>query len=328
MAQILFASIFGFGLFLFGMKMMELSLHRWAGPRLLGMLETYTATPWHGLVAGTGITALLQSSTAVTVLSIGLVNAGLLTFPRTLGIILGTNIGTCLTTELIGLNINRLGLPLLILSICTLAVSFVMIQQKDGTAQVASFRLSVGALRSTQWLSLAIAGFSCVLLGIHTMQSVAPALQERGLFDWFVEQAQRSLLWGIAAGAIVTAIIHSSAAVIAMAMGLASSGVLPPELGIAIVIGANVGTCATAFIASIGGSKAGQLVAWSHIALNVGGAILFYPLIPVLHDFVNWMTNQPSGQIARAQTVFNIACSLLSLPLCYLPVWRKFRPQS
>jgi phosphate:Na+ symporter len=157
------------------------------------------------------------------------------------------------------------------------------------------------------------------MLGVEVMQTIVPELQSRGLFAWFVEQSQRSLLWGVLAGAAITALIHSSTAVIAMTMGLAAVQAVPVELGIAIVLGANVGTCATALIASIGGSRSGRFVAWAHITLNVGGALLFLPLLSLLHQASALLSDSPSGQIAHAQTLFNIACSLIALPLCYLP---------
>lgn len=106
----------GFILFLLGMKLMETSLQTWAGPRLQLWLERFTRTPVRGLITGTVLTAALQSSTAITVIAIGLVGAGVLSFPRTLGVILGTNIGTCLTTELIGLSLGGIGVPILIAS--------------------------------------------------------------------------------------------------------------------------------------------------------------------------------------------------------------------
>ncbi|MEC0148276.1 Na/Pi symporter, partial [Paenibacillus alginolyticus] len=106
----------GLALFLFGMKLMETALQRWAGPRLQLWLERFTRTPVRGLATGTVLTAALQSSTAITVIAIGLVGAGVLTFPRTLGVILGTNIGTCLTTELIGLSLGGIGVPMLLAS--------------------------------------------------------------------------------------------------------------------------------------------------------------------------------------------------------------------
>ncbi|MDF2657384.1 MAG: sodium:phosphate symporter [Paenibacillus sp.] len=314
-AQIVLPLLVGLGIFLTGMKVMELALHQWAGSYLTGLIERFTRTPLRGMLIGTGVTAILQSSSAITVITIGLVNAGIMTFPKTLGIILGTNIGTCITTELIGLNLTKLAFPLLLVS------GSVWFGTLPSTFYARSYRLQ-RTLHHIRSLSLAVSGFASVMLGVEVMQSIVPALQSRGLFGWFVEHAQRSILWGVAAGAVLTAIIHSSAATIAMTMGLAAVDAIPVELGIAIVLGANVGTCATALLAAIGGSRNGQFVAWSHIALNAGGALLFLPLLPLLHYASVLLGANPSSQIAHAQTIFNIVCSILALPLCYLPALR------
>ncbi|WNQ13446.1 Na/Pi symporter [Paenibacillus aurantius] len=303
----------GFAMFMLGMKGMEFALHRWAGSLLQTVLERFTQTPARGLLASTALTAVLQSSTAVTVLTIGLVNSGLLAFPQTLGIILGSNIGTCITTELLGLSLQQYGVPLLFAAAAVWASAGLVPARLDWAPH-----LRAGAL--------AAAGFACLLLGMDVMQSIVPELKARGLLAWLVQRSQESRLWGIAAGAAVTALIHSSAATIAMAMSLAAAQAIPPELGIAIVIGANVGTCATAVIASIGGSRYGGYVAWSHVLLNLGGALLFYPLLPALTTATAWFSESPAAQIAHAQTVFNIVCSLAALPLCYLPVLKKIRP--
>ncbi|MDR6551300.1 Na/Pi symporter [Paenibacillus qinlingensis] len=327
----------GFILFLLGMKLMESSLQTWAGPRLQLWLERFTRTPVRGLITGTVLTAALQSSTAITVIAIGLVGAGVLSFPRTLGVILGTNIGTCLTTELIGLSISGIGVPILIASACVWLASWLAgpLPQSSGP-RATSAPQTVAAhnggrpwLRSVRYGSLAVAGFSLVLLGIEIMQTIGPALQSRGLFTWFVQQAQTSLLWGILAGAAVTALVHSSAAVIAMAMSLAASQALPVELGVAITIGANVGTCVTALIAGMSSSRAGRYVAWSHVLLNVGGAILFYPFIHLLVSLSALLAGDAASQIARSQTIFNIVGSLVALPFCYLSMWKRleFRSQ-
>ncbi|OPA78397.1 sodium:phosphate symporter [Paenibacillus selenitireducens] len=318
--SIVFPLLYGLSLFLFGMKLMELALNLWAGPYLTRAIAVSTKTPLRGLLFSTGITALLQSSTAVTVITMGLVNAGLLPFARSLGIILGSNIGTCLTTELIGLNINQYALPLMAGSVSIWALTVLLAEYRPHVLHGI-----MDWLRPAQFLSLAVFGFALILFGIEEMKSIAPALQERGLFNWFLEQSAQSMLWGLAAGACITAIIHSSAAMIGLTMGLAAMGAIPVELGIAIVIGSNVGTCVTALIASLGGSRSGSYVAWTHIVLNVGGAILFYPLLAQLHTIAGWMTPDPSAQIAHAQTIFNIASSLLALPFCYLPVWNRMR---
>lgn len=315
MSSILIPMTAGLAIFIFGMKIMEWALHSWAGRYLQTAIERFTRTPARGLVTATGITAVMQSSTAVTVITIGLVNAGVMAFPQSLGIILGSNIGTCLTTELIGLNINRIAIPLLLVSASVWL----------STVWLPEHRFDAARLRPYRLLPVAVSGFSCVLLGMEVMQSTLPELQSRGLFAWFVQQSQQSLLWGVLAGAILTAIIHSSAVTIAMTMGLASVHAISPELGIAIVFGANVGTCVTALIASIGGSRFGVYVAWSHILLNVGGAVLFYPFIGAIEQGSRLLADSPSGQIAHAQTVFNIVSSLLALPLCYLPFVRRIR---
>lgn len=310
--------IAGLALFLFGMKTMEFALHLWAGPYMQRMLHSSTKTPLHGMMFSSLMTAVMQSSTAITVISIGLVNARLMAFSRTLGIILGTNIGTCLTTELIGLNINQYAMPLLLLSLTTWMWSVIA----DDIAPNLIPRIQHW-WRPLQFASIATAGFAFILLGIEWMKSISEPLQQRGVFSWFLERSQDSLLWALVAGMVITALVHSSAAIIAMAMGLSATGALPVEVGIAIVIGSNVGTCFTALIASIGGSRSGQYVAWSHVALNVGGALLFFPLLHQLHAVSAMLAPEAASQIARAQTIFNIGSSLLALPFCYLPVWKR-----
>lgn len=316
LSTLVFPMIAGLAIFLFGMKTMEWALHSWAGRYLETLLARFTKTPARGLVTATGITALLQSSTAVTVITIGLVNAGVMKFPQTLGIILGSNIGTCMTTELVGLNLNRMALPLIIASA---ACWFITLSLPD-------HRLAAPRLRTMRLIPIAVFGFACVLLGMKVMQSIAPTLESMGMFNWFVEHAQRSLLWGMLAGAVITALMHSGAVTIVIAMGLASAQAISPTLGIAIVIGSNVGTCVTALLASIGGSRFGAYVAWAHILLNVGGALLFYPLISPLEAVTASFSAGPGAQLAHAQTVFNILCSLIALPVCYLPALKRIQP--
>lgn len=318
LSSLWFPVTYGLVVFLLGMKMMEVSLQRFAGQQLQQWLDRATSTPLKGMITSTGLTALLQSSTAVTVLTIGFANAGLLNYAGTLGIILGTNIGTTLTTELISLQIGQVAMPLLILSL--MVWTGVVILSDRLPSGLINLRVK---LERTQFICLALAGFSLVLLGIRIMQSIGPPLQQLGIFQWFIQHASQSIFWGIVAGTVLSALMHSSIAVIAMTMGLAASDVLPPTLGVAIVIGSNVGTCATALIAAIGSTPAGRFVAWAHLGLNIGGAILFAPFITVLATVSGLIATDPGSQIAHSQTIFNIICSLLALPLCYLPIWRK-----
>jgi Na+/phosphate symporter len=366
LVDLLIPLLVGLAIFLFGMKVMELAMQFWAGPYLERFLRAFTRTPLRGMISGAGITALFQSSTAVTVITIGLVNAGVLTFPRTLGIILGTNIGTCMTTELIGLNLNHLAVPLLIAAGGMWILSWIVPEERAaplerkgpmervGPVEKAilgeravpvntvgpmampvpmlrrvpmktqkALRALLRGVRALRYVSLAVCGFACILIGMEVMQSIVPVLRSRGLFALFLEYAQRSLLWGVLAGAMLTAVIQSSAAAVAMTMALSSLDIIDLDLGIAVVMGANIGTCLTAVIAAVGGSKAAQFVAWSHVALNVGGTLLLFPFIPALQAAAEWMSDQPAAQVARAQTLFNVVCSLAALPLCYLPVFRK-----
>ncbi|WP_025692708.1 Na/Pi symporter, partial [Paenibacillus zanthoxyli] len=243
MRDVLFPILYGIIIFLAGMKLMETALSKLAGPLLTGVLNKATASPLMGMVSSSLLTAVLQSSTAVTVLSIGMVNAGLLTYARTLGIILGSNIGTCLTTQLIGLQIGRFAAPLLAASLALWAAAVTLGELPPYRSRLAEAGRRIA--QPLQFASLAGAGFALVLWGISVMQSIGPALQKSGLFSWFLNRAAENALWGFAAGACLTALVHSSSAVIGMAMGVAASGALPPELGIAIVLGANVGTCVT-----------------------------------------------------------------------------------
>jgi phosphate:Na+ symporter len=316
-SELMVPLVTGLALFLFGMKIVEWALYQWTGNMLRQMLQRLTRTPVRGLLVGTGITALLQSSSAVTVITIGFVNAGLLTFPQTLGIILGTNIGSCITTELIGLRLSGNSAATLLIATVTWLLTWL-----PYPIQVRYVQQMFNSIRS---VSLVLAGFSCVLLGLEVMQSIIPYLQQRGLLGWFIEQSQQSLLWGIIAGTCLTAIIHSSAASIAITMGMAALNIIPIELGIAIILGCNIGTCVTPLLASIGGNRFGYYVAWSHILLNVGGTVLFYPFISQINAMVSVLSAEPSVQLAHAQTIFNVLSSLLALPLCYLPVVRKIR---
>ncbi|GFN30325.1 Na/Pi cotransporter family protein [Paenibacillus xylaniclasticus] len=310
----------GFAVFMTGMKLMEMALSRWAGPYLSSILRRFTATPLHGLATGTATTAVLQSSTAVTVLSIGLVNAGLMTFPRTLGIVLGTNIGTCLTTELIGLQIGRMAVPLLL----TASAAW-LLTAAAGEMRLIAWSRAEPVLLPVRLLAVASAGFALILLGITTMQSIGPAVQASSMFSWFIEQSKNSVLWGVAAGTLLTAAVHSSAAVIGIVMGMSAIGAMPLEVCVAVVLGANIGTCFTAVLAAISSTKAGRYVAISHVVLNVAGAALFLPLIPMLAHLSAAISESPAAQVAHAQTIFNIVCSLLALPLCYLPALRSPR---
>jgi phosphate:Na+ symporter len=242
------------------------------------------------MLCGTVLTALLQSSTAVTVFTIGLVDTGLLSFTQSLGIILGTNIGTTVTTQLLALKLDDFAWPLV-------AIGIILICFKQKTGSI--------------WLGLGL-----IFAGVQGMQSVAAPLEQAGYIDWLMSATDHPILMGFLTGVIITALIHSSSAMVAIAMGFYASGVIDLPFAIAIVIGSNVGTCATGLIAALQTKPSAKRVAIAHLILNVGGAVLFLPLIPILLELVSAFSNSPATQVAHTQTIYNIVCSLLVLPVC------------
>lgn len=282
----------GISLFLFGMKLMRLGLERLSGKHLNKFLYQSTKTPYHGFFTGTIATILLQSSSAVTVITIGLINAKMLTFYQTIGIILGTNLGTVATVELMALDIGNWSVPLLIIGALMVLIPF-------------------GQWRS---IGLFLGGFAIIFLGIDALQLIAIPLQNSSWFNWIISMPEQQIIIGILFGAIVTALIHSSSAMIAMTMGMMLYQDIPLTFGIAIVLGSNIGTCFTAILASIGGSTEGKQVATAHVLLNILGVILFFPFIDSFANLVQNLTAYPPAQIAHAQLIFNLTSSLLVLP--------------
>ncbi|MBW5444906.1 Na/Pi cotransporter family protein [Cohnella sp. CFH 77786] len=320
--DLLLSSVVGFVLLIGGMKLTEAALSRWAGNRLASWLARATSTPLRGFLFGTAASATLQSSTAVTVLTIGFVNAGWITLSRSFGVILGTNVGTTVTTEIMSLHLHRYGWAVL-------AVSFAGWLWTAATAEMRTAgKTPSQSMVPLRYGSVALAGFGFLLIGFKILLGMGPLLQQSGSFQSLMEAASNQPLIGMLGAAALTAAVHSSSAVIGMAMVVAGTGSLSPEAGIAVVLGANVGTCFTGLVASLGGGRGGRFVALSQLALNVGGALLFLPLMPMLHEAAERMAPaDPSAQIAHAQTIFNVSCSVLALPLAYWP-WKRQRPGS
>jgi len=282
----------GLGYFLLGMYVMRTGFHQLAGERMQAFLLRFTRTPLHSFASGLLSTFILQSSSAVTVLTIGLTQSGVIRFPQTVGIILGTNVGTTVTTELIALRLEELAVPMLLL----------------GAALWLQPRLKLRAV------GLIVAGFGLIFMGIDTMQVMARPLEQSDTFRTLFFQSSHSVWIGLVTGTIFTALIHSSSATIAITMGLIGHGVMAMETALAVVLGANIGTCFTALVASIGTNAASRQVAWLHILFNLAGALLFLPFLANLASVVRWLTSDPAMQIAHAQTLFNLLCSLAGLP--------------
>ncbi|MFC4076744.1 Na/Pi cotransporter family protein [Salinithrix halophila] len=296
MKEIVIPFATGLSIFLFGMQLLRHGLETLAADRLKSLLLRFTRTPFRGFTTGMLATAFLQSSSAVTVVTIGFVNAGLMSFTQTVGIILGTNIGTTITTELLALKVEDFAVPLI---------------------------LAGGACFLSPWkhlsnIGMALGGFGCIFLGMETMQWIAGPLQSRGWITWMLDNNQHHVLVGVLTGMLITALIQSSSAVIAMAMGFFATGIIPLPFAVAVVLGSNAGTCITGFLAAIGANRAAKQVALAHLVLNLGGIILFAPLVPMIVHWAPALSENPATQVAHIQTLYNVVCSLLVLPCSHL----------
>jgi len=282
----------GLTFFLFGMKIMRIGLESVSGDYLHDFLFNFTKTPYHGFFTGTIATILLQSSSAVTVLTIGFINAGLLDFYQSIGIILGTNVGTVATVELLALNVSRVAVPLLIFA----AIMFLIPSSK------------------TRSMGLFFGGFSIIFLGMDALRMISGFIQNSVWLQTILSFTEHQNLIGLIIGLMVASMIQSSSATIAMTMGMIFNSAIPLNFGLAIVLGSNIGTCITAILASFGGNVEGKQVATAHLLLNVVGVSLFYPFIPDFVHFLTRLTSNPPTQIAHFQLIFNLVSSLAILP--------------
>ncbi len=280
----------GLALFLFGMVQMTRALKSVAGDRLKNFLGRMTKNRFTSMTAGAGITAVIQSSSITTVLVVGFVSAGLMTFSKTLGIILGANIGTTVTAQIIAFKITDSAL-----TIVALGYLLTMISKKRKIKDYGTILLGLGL----------------VFLGMNIMSKATMPLRN---YEPFIEIMKNTALpvYGIILGAAFTALVQSSSATTGVVIVLASQGLLNIETGIAMIIGANIGTCVTAMLAAIGKPRAAVQVAVAHVLFNTIGALIFALLIPQLAQIVDKISTGDIGrQIANAHTIFNIGNALL-----------------
>ncbi len=280
------------GVFLFGMYLLRTGLFNLSADRLKNLLTKLTDSPWKGLLLGMVVTTILQSSSAVSIIVIGLVAGKMLTFSQSIGIILGANIGTTVTTEIIALDIDAMILPM-----AGIGVVLFLINKK-------SFR-NIG---------IAILGLAAVFGAMWGFQTLAEPLQGMQFIGQLFLVLDNNLFYAVVAGALLTTIIQSSTATTGITMGFIAVGILNLDTAVAIVLGANIGTCFDAWLASIGGGREAKLTAWSHIWLNVLGVIVFFPFIGVLADVGTYLADSPDVQVAHISVLFNALSSLIALP--------------
>ena len=303
----------GLAMFLFGMNSMSDALQKAAGERMKQILSFLTKNPIMGALAGALVTAVLQSSSATTVMVIGFVSAGLMTLPQGISVIFGANIGTTMTAQLMAFKISDYIYPIIFIGFI---VYFIAKSEKAKN------------------IGMVIFSFGLLFEGIEIMGSVMKPLAGSAVFTDLMGRVSEIPALGVVLGAVMTLVVQSSSATIAVLQNFASqpaadgvTSVIGLAGAIPILLGDNIGTTITALLASIGQSKAAKRTAISHSIFNISGSIVFACLIRPFAAFITYIS--PSGnevdviarQIANAHTCFNIVCTLIWLPL--LPVMVK-----
>lgn len=280
-------------IFLFGMTLLRQGLFFLQKNKVNDIFYKMVDHPLKGVVVGLIATAILQSSSAVMIILVGLVSTGFLTFRNSIGIILGANVGTVITLEIIAFQLSWLIFP------CLIAGIFLLFTRNR-------LLFSIGCL---------LFGFSNILIAVDGFANLAQPLSNIStVYNWLLTTNEYPTL-AVAGGIVLSGIIQSSTAAIAIAMSLMNESILTLPTGISIMLGANIGTCTTALLASIGGNKESKLVAFAHMWINVIGFAIFFPFINVFSIFVEQLTSTPSFQLAHATLIFNVVSTLFFLPI-------------
>ena len=311
--KIVFGLLGGLAMFLYGMNSMSDALQKAAGEKMKRILGFLTKNPLMGALAGALVTAVLQSSSATTVMVIGFVSAGLMSLPQAISVIFGANIGTTMTAQLMAFKISNYIYPIIF-------IGFIM-----------NFVFKKEKIRN---VGMVIFSFGLLFEGIEVMGGVMKPLASSAIFVELMGKVSEIPVLGVVLGAVMTLVVQSSSATIAVLQNFASQpgpdgihSVIGLAGAIPILFGDNIGTTITALLASIGQSKNAKRTAIAHSTFNITGTILFMFLIRPLAAFVQWISPKGdeldiiSRQIANAHTTFNVVCTLIWLPL--IPVMVK-----
>lgn len=299
-ASLIFSTAGGVALFLYGLHVLSSALKRAAGERMRSLLERLTGRPWRGAIVGAVTSGVLQSSSMTMVLLIGLINAGVLTLAQGIGVMLGAEIGTTFTAQIIAFKIGQYYLPVI-------AVGFAL--------------SAISRQRRLHDVGRIILGFGLLFLGMDILSSGLRGLADTPFVLHLLESCGANVLLGVAVGAAVTGVIQSSSAMTAMVIAMGSAGIVTLPAAIALVLGANIGTTITAQIASIGSSLSSRRLAIGQLVVNVLGVGVFLPWIPAYARLVEGTAGTLVRQIANAHTIFNVAVTLLLVPCVAALVW-------
>ena len=294
----------GLCLFLFGMTFMGQALERRAGSRLNSLLGKLTGNKWAGLLTGLGVTAIIQSSSATTVMVVGFVNSGLMTLKQSINVIMGANIGTTITAQIAALSSFNISTYMLALSFIGIFINMLSKNDKGKT------------------IGFAIAGMGLLFLGLAYMKESMSGFSESETIRNALANVTNPFLLLII-GLLATALVQSSAAITTIIISMVGAGIAIGGVNgngvLYVVLGTNIGTCLTALISSIGANTNAKRASFIHLMFNVFGTLIFMILLlawPTFKasTFDTWFPGLPETQIAMFHTFFNVLCTLLFLP--------------
>ena len=302
--SIILPFIGGLGMFIYGMQIMAQGLENAAGSKMKSLLEVLTKNKFFGVLLGAFITAVIQSSSATTVMVVGFVNAGIMNLTQAMGVIMGANIGTTVTGWLVS------------------SVEWAKALSPANIAPVADMIgvivMLTGKRRSTKDISSIIVGFGILFIGITTMSDAVEPLQQSEAFCNLFVTLGHSPFLGIVAGALVTAVIQSSSASVGILQSLAAAGLVPFNAAVYIIMGQNIGTCVTAIMSSIGAKKTAKTAAVMHLLFNIIGTIIFSVVAIVFFKVINPGFGEgliTQTEISTVHTIFNIGTTILLFPV-------------
>lgn len=284
----------GLGLFLYGMKLMGDGLENAAGDRLKGILEKITSNPIMAVIVGAVVTMVVQSSSATTVMVVGFVNAGLMNLAQAAGVIMGANIGTTITAQLVAFKLDQVA-PIFV----AIGVIILMSAKQKKRRDIANI----------------ILGFGILFMGMGIMSGALKPLAKSPFFESAIMAIRGKFFIGILVGMAITAVLQSSSATTGILIALAGTGAIDITIALPILFGCNIGTCVTALISSVGTSKTARKAAYIHLLFNVLGTVIFLPFYKILGSTVEMISpGDVARQIANSHLIFNIISTLLILP--------------
>ena len=292
----IFIEVFGgLGLFLFGMKLMGDGLENAAGEKLKSILERVTSNKYIGVLVGTIVTAVIQSSSATTVMVVSFVNAGLMTLMQAAGVIMGANIGTTITAQMVSLDLDKIA-PIFI-----------------GLGAIGLLALKKKRARDISSIAL---GFGILFMGMGVMSSSLNPITQSDAFRNVIYIIGNNRFLGVLAGLGMTAIVQSSSATTGILVALATTGSIDMNVALPIILGCNIGTCVTALLASAGANRTAKKAALIHLFFNVIGVVIFIPFMTPLISLIESIDpGNVARQVANAHTIFNISVTIVLLPL-------------